>query len=205
MSTIFFTADLHLGHRRIICPDHHNRPFKSVEDMNEALITNWNQRVKAGDIVYHLGDFSFSRKADIVNQLERLNGRKFFVRGNHDKEFAKALKSIAGTSQARGIDGFEWYHELKINKQRIVLFHFPILAWHKAYGRSWHLHGHSHGKLPVNPHALRMDVGVDAVASLFSNNGTAPRPFTYNFKPISLDEVAQVMASRDFRVLDGQL
>ena len=54
---IYFTSDLHLGHANII--RHCNRPFSSVEEMDETLIRNWAKRVKANDTVYVLGDLMF--------------------------------------------------------------------------------------------------------------------------------------------------
>ena len=46
---LFFTSDTHFFHGRIIelC----NRPFHSVEEMNEALITNWNRVVPRDGVV----------------------------------------------------------------------------------------------------------------------------------------------------------
>lgn len=51
---VYFTSDLHLGHENVIklC----NRPFDSIEEMDEALIRNWNRKVTNGDTVYVLGD-----------------------------------------------------------------------------------------------------------------------------------------------------
>jgi calcineurin-like phosphoesterase family protein len=80
----WFTADLHLGHTNII--DFCDRPFKNTTYMNEALIRNWNARVKTGDIVFHLGDFGHgTSRTDITKFIQRLNGNKIFIQGNHDK------------------------------------------------------------------------------------------------------------------------
>ena len=53
---IWFTSDLHLGHRAVI--NFQDRPFGTVEEMNEALIKNWNFLVAKNDTVYILGDIS---------------------------------------------------------------------------------------------------------------------------------------------------
>ena len=56
MSNIWFTADHHFGHKNIM--KHCNRPFPSVDEMDEILTGNWNMLVKPGDTVYHIGDFA---------------------------------------------------------------------------------------------------------------------------------------------------
>jgi len=44
------------SHRGIIT--YANRPFASMEEMDEVLVQRWNERVRPGDRVYHLGDFA---------------------------------------------------------------------------------------------------------------------------------------------------
>lgn len=84
---IFFTSDLHLGHANVIC--HCNRPFASVEEMDETLIRNWNQRVKTNDTVYVLGDLMFRNQKPPEEYLDRLKGRKHLITGNHDRDWEK--------------------------------------------------------------------------------------------------------------------
>lgn len=57
---VYFTSDLHLGHENVIklC----NRPFDSIEEMDEALIRNWNRKVTNGDTVYVLGDLNLQKQ-----------------------------------------------------------------------------------------------------------------------------------------------
>ncbi len=76
----FFSADTHFGHLGII--KHCNRPFKSVEEMDEALISNWNNAVKQEDQVIFLGDFAWKSPSKYI---AKLNGNIVFVKGNHDK------------------------------------------------------------------------------------------------------------------------
>lgn len=60
MNRIFYIADLHLQHSNVIKFD--KRPFTNVEEMDDALISNWNAVVDKGDHVYHLGDFAGARR-----------------------------------------------------------------------------------------------------------------------------------------------
>src|SRR5258708_2167190 len=55
----YYTADTHFGHQLMLSETACARPFADTKAMDEALIANWNAVVKPGDIVYHLGDFSF--------------------------------------------------------------------------------------------------------------------------------------------------
>ena len=81
-SNLFFTSDTHFYHGNIIrfC----NRPFKSVEMMNETIISNWNNTVGQDDIVFHLGDFCLGGSAEWNKILDRLNGKIYLIMGNHD-------------------------------------------------------------------------------------------------------------------------
>lgn len=81
MSNIFFTSDTHFGHTNILqfC----NRPFHSVQEMNEALINNWNNVVRPEDTVYHLGDFAFGGSQLWNDVLSKLNGHIYLILGNH--------------------------------------------------------------------------------------------------------------------------
>lgn len=85
---IYFIADTHFWHRNII--EYEKRPFQSAEEMNEAMIRNWNAVVKAGDTVVHGGDFALCKKMEAKIIAEQLNGRKFLVLGNHDKSIGWA-------------------------------------------------------------------------------------------------------------------
>lgn len=83
MSNIWITSDTHFNHSNII--KYCNRPFHSVREMDEILIENWNKVVKPTDKVYHLGDvYMKASKGYIESILQRLNGRKRLILGNHD-------------------------------------------------------------------------------------------------------------------------
>lgn len=79
---VFVISDTHFGHKNII--DYCNRPFKSVEGMDEAMIKNWNETVSNNDVVIHLGDLGLGKKEYIADIVKRLNGKKILIMGNHD-------------------------------------------------------------------------------------------------------------------------
>ena len=164
---IFFTADLHFGHARI--SEYCDRPFDSVEEMDVALIKNWNSVVGPKDEVFILGDFAFRDHSKYASQL---NGRKYLILGNHDK------KSHALRAYDEGY--FRWvedYCELRVDRNIFILFHYSIRQWNKKHHGSIHLYGHSHGGL--DPYGLSFDVGVDDRSKM----GVAP------YTPISLEQV----------------
>lgn len=79
----YLIADLHFGHTNVI--EYGHRPFNSVQEMDETLIKLWNSIVKSDDLVYVLGDFTLSRRMEIIKYLvKQLNGRKILIMGNHD-------------------------------------------------------------------------------------------------------------------------
>lgn len=79
---IFVTADTHFGHQNII--KYCNRPFMSTEEMDAALIKNWNETVSNKDLVIHLGDFALGSRDYTASIIKKLNGKKYLIMGNHD-------------------------------------------------------------------------------------------------------------------------
>jgi len=165
----FFTADEHYFHKNMI--EYANRPYANVSDMNEALITNHNKIVKSNDITYHIGDFAFGSMDNIKKLIGQLNGKHIFIYGSHDK-------SIARMGRRGEIDYRGSRIEIEIKNRFIVMDHYCLRVWAKSHYGSWHLFGHSHGKL--EPIGKSWDVGVD-------NN---------NFYPVSFDRICEIMAGR---------
>lgn len=173
---VFFTADLHFGHNNII--KHCKRPFQSVDDMDDALIDNWNAVVSNKDTVYICGDVGMCKPDKLLRILWRLNGAKHLVFGNHDSNIRNdnsLLKAFASVEDYKMVklpdaDAADGY-------QRIVLFHYPITVWDRAHYGVWHLHGHCHGTLKDDNSSLRLDVGVDA---WYVKNEKPYRPIEYS-------------------------
>lgn len=81
---IYFTSDLHLGHESIL--RFSKRPFRNTKEMNRTLIANYNALVRNEDTVYILGDLTYKIPvAEANRQISELNGKKYLIRGNHDK------------------------------------------------------------------------------------------------------------------------
>ena len=147
-----FTSDTHWGHGNII--RYCNRPFDSVEAMDEAMITNWNKKTAKDCTTFFLGDFSFYRNKDKISWiLSRLNGDKILIPGNHDEEYV--LEADGWT------DILDPYVVSRIDGEHVVMFHYPILSWDKGFHGAFHLHGHTHGSLPFDSTKRRLDVGID--------------------------------------------
>lgn len=153
--TTFFTSDTHYGHDNV--RKYSNRPFGSVEEMNETLIANHNGVVRPQDTVHFLGDFSFQKLPQALETLKRLNGHKHLVFGNHDLVIRKNMKVFGGQ---RCFETINEYHRISVETQDIILFHYALRVWEKSHHGSWSLHGHSHGGIP--PHNKSVDVGVDS-------------------------------------------
>ena len=75
---IFFTSDLHFGHENVLKFD--DRPFETVEEMDEELIRRWNNKVDKGDLVYVLGDLIWksakNEALSIINKSVDVSQRK---------------------------------------------------------------------------------------------------------------------------------
>jgi len=172
--THWFTADPHFFHSRIIelC----KRPFANVDEMNLALIANYNKKVKTHDHLYILGDFGLGNIAQLewIRSMIRCNNITF-IWGNHDKELRRNMRATNAMFKAT-----HDVLDIVIENQPITLFHYPIMEWNKFFYGAWHLYGHVHGNLSPLPGSLACDVGVDC----------------HNFNPVSFEELKVIMENR---------
>ena len=181
MKNIFLTSDQHFSHKNIL--QHCNRPWKTIEEMDEALITNWNTVVKHGDMVYHLGDFAMIPKPingiprmKLYRKLRmRLNGKIIIAGlGNHD-QMAQEIYTSCFTEVHQIL-------ERKINGYYFTMCHYPLLSWNRSHYNyknftnlkqcSIMLHGHCHNRL-TQDNPFRIDVGIDG----------------WNYTPILLEDL----------------
>ena len=115
MSKTFYIADLHFGHKNIIRYD--NRPFATIEEMDNTLIKNWNKVVSNDDFVYILGDISWHDDDKTAQIFKQLHGTKILIRGNHDSHDHRFIEKF---------DRVYNYLETVDGDRRVVLCHYPI-------------------------------------------------------------------------------
>jgi len=116
MPNIWFTADFHFGHSNII--RYCNRPFRSVEEMDQTILDRLNASVKANDILYFLGDFCIGSKAKALENRKQIRCKKIFaVPGNHDKQTRKLTEEFSWLSNLA---------EISIHGQSVVICHYAM-------------------------------------------------------------------------------
>jgi calcineurin-like phosphoesterase family protein len=133
MTDVWFTSDTHLGHKNILEYEKEARPFETVEEMNEALISNWNDTVRPKDIIWHLGDFAFGRSN--VELAGRLNGRKRLIMGNHD-----VYNNSVYMAYFEKLFGVTYW-------KRCVLSHIPVHVGNLGSRALLNVHGHLHSNV----------------------------------------------------------
>lgn len=186
MSDIWFCSDLHFGHRNIL--SYTKRPYVDIENMNDEIIQSINRFVKSDDTLWHLGDLTFAPQAETLSILRKINCKDInLIVGNHDRGFCK----YADEAIKKGlIRSYQHYKVINIDKQPIVLFHFPIASWEGMHRGSWSIHGHCHGSFP--PQGKSVDVGWD---SHWVTGKLEHRPFSF-------EEIKRFMSKRDIKLVD---
>jgi len=193
MQNTWFTSDPHFWHKNVI--DFCQRPFGSIEDMNEGLIVRWNSRVQPGDTVFVLGDFGFCGTTELKKIVPRLNGEKVLVKGNHDWKykdhrwiefgFVRVAKDLAMNADVPG--GI------------IRLSHFPYAGsgdhgdYEERYTEhrlvdegAWLLHGHVHTAWKKKDRMI--NVGVDV----------------WNYLPVSLAEIEELIKTHQASLRENE-
>lgn len=195
LSNIWFSSDTHYSHKNICLgvsewddKELSCRKFATLEEMNELIISNINKYVKADDILYHLGDWSFGGVENIWNFRKQIKCKNIYlVPGNHD-HYIKDNKILPNVFEEYNVNvGFveelpihdhasrvyakELFsqilpqcYKLKINKTTLILSHFPLEEWEDMDRGSIHLHGHCHHTkdyTDLNLYYRRMDIGMD--------------------------------------------
>lgn len=153
----YITSDIHFGHKNIMsfCPVSRAFGKGDVVRMDEEIIRHWNSTVQPEDHTYILGDFAFCNAEKAISHLQRLNGSKTLIVGNHD---AKLVKDVGFRSEFIAIYD---YHTIQINNVKVIMFHYPIAEWDQMHRGAVHFHGHLHGGVSGMEAYRCLDVGMD--------------------------------------------
>jgi len=167
----YLISDLHLDHDNII--DYCDRPYNSVEEMNEALVENWNATVDPDDEVLYGGDLTIrSSAAAVLDWLEELNGDIVFLMGNHDNTVFEGLENVSFveeyTFEHRGVP--------------FTVVHDPADGPSSPTG--WLLHGHHHNNWPdrfpfVDHDTRRVNFSVELL----------------DYRPLAIDRLVDYLAA----------
>ena len=182
---VFFTADLHFGHENVLRFD--NRPFQTVEEMDQELIRRWNAKVGKGDLVYVLGDFIWRTGTNEAPALIRsLNGQIVLIRGNHDRFLhnAAAKKALAGIKD---------YDDIRValsdgTSRRCILCHYFIPFYNGHRYNAILLHGHSHNTEEADEERRIVKELKDKGYELNVYNVGC---MYWNYEPVTLDEILE--------------
>ena len=186
---IRYISDLHFLHKNIIRYD--NRPWIDPQEMTEGMVKRWNEVVVPEDMVYILGDVVWSKKyEDWKKIVSRLNGRKFIIKGNHDK--TDILNQLVADKIITG-----WSHQEVIfdNGCYVILNHSPMPFFvNMHHDNTHHLYGHVHISFDYQAikHLRRQIEDLYLHPVRMYNVGCMIRGIDY--VPRTLDEIIQIDA-----------
>jgi calcineurin-like phosphoesterase family protein len=173
--------------------------FNSLDEMHNHMIREWNKAVGKKDLVYIVGDFSFGSYEESKSMLNRLNGKKILIMGNHDRKPKRHI------SRKEFMDmGFVEVMDEDViklsNGMYVYLKHYPYregywaklwrkltskkyrdgqekvyMQFYPAWTKMWHIHGHHHGGEIV--HGNQINVSSE----------------TLKYRPISESEVIKLI------------
>lgn len=139
MARNFYIGDWHYGHANIIAYD--NRPYGTVEEMNEDLIRRWNAAVTEKDSVYILGDMFWCTAKNALPVLDQLHGAKYLIRGNHDPFSMEFESKFVGVWDAKMI---------RDNGTKIYMSHCPKISFENWQHGAVHFYAHVHNSFEYN-------------------------------------------------------
>ncbi len=165
--TLWYISDTHFDHANMIrtfklADGSPARDFPSVEAMNETMIERWNEVVRPSDHIYHLGDVTMHRQIGQIKYrvLDRLNGHKRLLLGNHDLDKVENY--------------LPWFEKIKACQvhDHILFTHIPVHP--QSLGRfAANVHGHTHHQVLPAATVPYINVCVEQTA----------------YRPISLEEI----------------
>lgn len=161
MRDIWVISDTHFFHKNILKFTDNNgelirgKLFDTAEQMNEHMLDRWNEVVKPGDIVYHLGDVMMGPKEDFKSFWPKLNGSKRLIVGNHDD-----IPFLSSGGFFKKVQMWRMFPDMGL-----LFTHVPIhesgLYRHGKGEMMKNVHGHIHHNLSPTEH--HQNVSVEAI------------------------------------------
>lgn len=116
MGNVRFIGCLHLGHKWAA----EIRGFDNIDDYHKHFIKQWNSVVHKKDLTYILGDVTMET-SEHYHILDKLNGRKKVILGNHDKgkhipELLKYVEEVSGPVHYKGF----WLTHIPVHPQELT-------------------------------------------------------------------------------------
>ena len=203
----YYIADCHFFHENLL-NRMDKRNFSSVEEMNNYMIEKWNSKVNKNDEVVILGDFSWGKPDKTQELLEKLSGRLYMVRGNHDHYLNNSKFDPSR---------FVWikdYAEIYDNKRKVILCHYPVMCYNGQYRldkkgnpKTYMLYGHVHDTYDqrlleqfqeITRNSSRMTLateGREVLMNIPCNMINCFCMYSY-YEPLSLDEWIECQEKR---------
>lgn len=173
----WFTSDWHLGHENVM--RFSDRPFGSINEMNEKIINNMLEACQPGDELFFLGDLAWRRYAfDAFFERWPKNVNFHWILGNHDKNWQPFKKQCASIGDMK---------KTKIGDNNVVIMcHYPMLTWDRSHYNSWQLFGHHHQQSHGTAELDKMTNGKMLNVNLEWND----------FKPYSETDIIRIMRTK---------
>ncbi len=176
---VWFISDLHLGHEAILTFEPFLRPFKTIEEHDQAIFDFWTLTVRPNDTVWILGDLALggAKKMLAIQGLGKLPGKKKLVLGNHDPDANEIAK----------LGVFHTIHGAYVLQNKSwLLTHIPVHPNCLGSRFAANIHGHTHSKRVNDPRYLCVSCEQTGM------------------KPISKDEVIARLAQQKKEYEVGQ-
>lgn len=145
---IYYISDTHFKDRKIF--DKCKRPFNSIEEMEDVIINNWNNKVKDEDIVYVLGDIGKDGDSSTIDIFNKLKGHKHLIVGNHDHGMLEDIKKYNVFESIKFID------LIMDGEYKVCLCHYPLMDWMEFNRKGLLVYGHIHNKTERNGYAYKL-------------------------------------------------
>lgn len=183
---LYFSSDLHCLHKNICYgtsvwddKESSTRRFDNPNQMTDIIIDNINQTVSIDSVLFLLGDllFNFKSSETYTKIINRINCETIYILyGNHDNRNNLIEGAYSSNKKVVVLD----YLEIMVDKTLVCMLHYPMEEWNDRHGKSYHLFGHVHGRIPHGNN--RLDVGIDNYFKLFGS-----------YKPFSWKEIKRLL------------